>query len=244
MRYCNAIFLVFDKKINPSDIRLWRDEINNLVLEKKDPLFFNHYINGPLKGKPNPNYPLIQYRSFKGKGALYGINEGAQSIIDSLVLGLFKKWKGKINLLTINEPILKSKELIYQYKILNAHIFGDNAYEKYIAIKDPFQSFEFIEQKLIKQIYKLLKNDIGYLPDLMYKDISLKITTPLTSKVTQNKLNPKVRNGKGIQVWHTLDIEFMTNIHLPQYIAIGNNVAFGNGVITRSELLNSDHNVL
>ncbi len=231
-----AIILIFNIKMKLQDIRPWRDTVLAAVKHLHDDCFFNHYVDGPKKGKPISRYPPIHYRVYDGHAALYGIGKGKDSLLRALREGCFVKLSAKYDLFTIEEPLEIMETLSYYYRVSHLQPYGTNAYSISKEIEDPSEMYEFLEEKLVRQFRKLMFKDLGLDELKLQVDILIQIAEPFKKKVSKYLLNKKTAKGKGSNLWDTLDVEFVSNVKLPQYIAIGNNVAFGYGVLQRMAL--------
>ena len=190
-------------------------------LKEKDILFHNH-DNDKLRY----SYPLIQYKRIHGKAAVMGIGKGVKSISKLLNLKDFNFQIGKervdIQLEAIDaydNKIVLAEELDFRYRLRSWLPLNSKNYGQYQNAESLIEQIAILERVLKGNILSFLKGFDFYLEEL----IKLHIT---------DVADHYFLTYKRIKMM-AFDVEFKTNISLPQYIGLGKNASVGCGVLTR-----------
>jgi hypothetical protein len=214
-----TIIIQFDKEIESKAIPFFRGAVI-ASLEKKDILFHNH-----IENKLRYSYPLIQYKRIHKKAAVMGIGNGIEVISQLLTANNFCYQIGNENVeMKIESVNAKDHEISLTenadnlYRLHNWLPLNSSNYAKYQNTESMVERIQILERILIGNILSFLKGvNIHKEEHLELHITDIKGQCPLTYK-----------NVKLI----AFDIEFKTNIFLPQYIGIGKNASVGCGVLT------------
>ena len=215
-----TIIIQFDKEIESKAIPFFRGAVI-ASLEKKDILFHNH-----IENKLRYSYPLIQYKRIHKKAAVMGIGNGIEVISQLLTANNFCYQIGNENFeMKIESVNAKDHEISLTenadnlYRLHNWLPLNSSNYAKYQNTESMVERIQILERILIGNILSFLKGvNIHKEEHLELHITDIKGQCPLTYK-----------NVKLI----AFDIEFKTNIFLPQYIGIGKNASVGCGVLTK-----------
>lgn len=219
-QHTRVLTIHFNEEIAPYETKLFRGAILNVLGEQADILFHNHKEDGF-----NYAYPLIQYKRIHKKAAIVCLNEGAD------IIGLLLS---KVPLtLTLGERIVEfSIEKIIPQRITTQ--IWDDAFKYHLRRWLPLNSENYktyrtleTEVERIELLERLLTaNLMSYL-----KGMGIWIEQKLSCKIL--KLSPPflVKN-KEISLM-SFDIDFKTNLSLPNYIGVGKNSSLGFGTITQ-----------
>jgi len=182
-----TLMLSFNFPLYNGQITQWRGAFIQMA-GWKDELFHNHDNSkqSPSNNKYHYRYPLVQYRTFKGKAAIFAINEGVVAL----------------------QKVLHEK----QWEI----VWGGK--NKSLQVEDLRMNTHYLRMTKDNKKYKLYNwlalNEQG-------ERIEVTIEFP-------NRRFPV--NYHGIKLM-AFDIEFTTNVLLPNRIAIGKGVSHGFGWI-------------
>lgn len=195
-------------------------------------LFHNHLGEGYRYA-----YPLIQYKRIHRKAALVCIDQGAEQIFD-----LFQK---KINTLQIGNrtmPLeienLYLREINFQvwqncfpFRLQRWMPFNDKNYEAFHQLKT------VDEQQLMLQ--RILRGNLL----AMAKGIGCWLDQEVIAKITHIHRN-RLSTHKSYQA-EVFDLEFKTNLILPDYLGIGKRAGMGFGTVSAASknTSNNHHNL-
>lgn len=215
-----TIVIQFDNEIESKALPYFRGAVI-ASLEKKDILFHNHD-----EDKLRYSYPLIQYKRIRRKAAVMGIGKGIEVISQLLTAHDFNYQIGneqvEMHIEAVNaydNEILVTENADYHYRLHNWLPLNSSNYAQYQNSESMVERIQILERVLIGNILSFLKGIDIHLEE----QIDLHITDITGQRAVTYK---KVK-------LMAFDIEFKTNIQLPQYIGIGKNASIGCGVLTK-----------
>ena len=218
MNYVKSLIVKFENSLRTSEISMFRGAVIDID-DNRDDILFHSHDGEELRYA----YPLIQYKTINGKAAIVSIDEGTDSVAKMLYpyereLRIGNKTEKFIicetmacstNINYVEEPI---KYSISQWMPLNKE-----NYIAYTSTKDLIEQLEILKKMLIGNILSFAKG-IG-----LHLENELKIQI-LSSK----ECKPVVYKGQKMMVFN---VEFTSNLRLPQYIGLGKGVRIGYGTI-------------
>lgn len=215
-----TIVIQYENEIDSRAITFFRGAII-ASLAKKDILFHNHE-----EDKLRYSYPLIQYKRIHGKAAVMGIGKGIEVLTPVLnaresncqigneeVEMRVEAVNACDNEITLADTT-DSRYRLYGWLPLNA-----GNYRQYQESEGIVERIQILERVLIGNILSFLKG-VGI---HLEKQIALHITDII-------RQHPYIYKDVRLMAF---DIEFKTNISLPQYIGLGKNASVGCGVILK-----------
>lgn len=214
-----TIVIQFDNEIESKALPYFRGAVI-ASLEKKDILFHNHD-----EDKFRYAYPLIQYKRIHKKAAVMGVDKGIEVISQLLSVRDFNFQIGNeqvemrveaVN--AYNNEIMLTENADCHYRLRSWLPLNSENYKQYQDSESMVERIQILERVLVGNILSFLKGVDIYLEE----QISLHITD-ITGQRTVTYKNVKLM---------AFDIEFKTNIQLPQYIGIGKNASVGCGLLT------------
>ena len=215
-----TIVIQFDNEIESKALPYFRGAVI-ASLEKKDILFHNHD-----EEKLRYSYPLIQYKRIHRKAAVMGIGKGIEVISQLLSARDFNYQIGnekvEMHIEAVNaydNEILLSSQADNPYRLNNWLPLNSENYAKYHHAESLIERIAILERVLTGNILSFLKGVDIYLDE----QVELHIT---------DITNQRPYTYKKVKLM-AFDIEFKTNIQLPQYIGIGKNASVGCGVLTK-----------
>ena len=215
-----TFIIQFDNEIESKALPFFRGAVI-ASLEKKDILFHNHE-----EDKLRYSYPLIQYKRIHKKAAVMGIGKGIEVISQLLTANDFNYQIGnekvEMRIESVNaydNEIVLGNETKYHYRLASWLPLNSSNYAQYLKTESMVEHLQILERVLIGNILSFLKG-IGI---HLEEQIDLHITDITGQRAITYK---KVK-------LMAFDIEFKTNIQLPQYIGIGKNASVGRGVLTK-----------
>ena len=218
----NIAILKFEEKLDTVELRCFRGAIIDMV-GLEETAFHNHTENGYKYG-----YPSIQYKVMNGHVCIVGIGESAFSVMQ--LVGKFpceikigKKLMAfhvKDSRLTPYEPMVENAPKLYR---LSQYIaLTDDNFKKYHSMLALTDKITLVEQIITGNILSFLKG-IGY---FAAERIEVAITH-------FSELREKSYKHVKFDVF---DVQFVSNIELPEAIGLGKSVSVGFGILTRLEL--------
>lgn len=215
-----TFIIQFDNEIESKAIPYFRGAVI-ASLEKKDILFHNHD-----EDKLRYAYPLVQYKRIHQKAAVMGIGKGIEVISQLLTANdsNYQIGNEKVEMRieaanAYDNEIVLAENADFHYRLHNWLPLNSKNYAQYQKTESMVEHIQILERVLVGNILSFLKG-IGI---HLEEQIDLHITDITGQRAITYK---KVK-------LMAFDIEFKTNIQLPQYIGIGKNASIGCGVLTK-----------
>lgn len=213
-----TIKMEFDLPLYPRQIPQWRGAINEQVQNRLD-LLHNHTSNGKVLYR----YPLVQFRTKKGKAQLWGMGAGTDALRDWLShsnqefsLGGRKQRLCIVGLQAQDYELRVLPEL-RTYRLLDYLPFNSVNYQRWQQLHTLTERIALLERILVGHIFAFCSAANWQVPDRLEVNL-LDIQERRTEKV----------HGHLCMAFNLL---LRTNVQLPPNIALGKAVAFGFGVI-------------
>lgn len=215
----NTFILRFSAEITLREVPLLRGAVIHAV-QGANILFHNH-VGTRLRYA----YPLVQYKRIGGKAAIVFVGEGVSVIADyfrgnplDVMLGdrsvHMEVEHADASTTTVALWNDTFRYTLRKYLPLNKHNYG--AYERVDGI---VERCTILERSLTGNILSFAKG------------IDLHIDAPLQVKITHLS-EPAIYVYKGVKMMG-FDLEFVTNITLPDYIGLGKGTSLGFGMVKR-----------
>jgi hypothetical protein len=211
----------FDTNLYPSEIPAFRGAIATKVGKEHD-LFHNHLSDTEYAYR----YPLIQYKCIGKQPAILCLGEGVEEIHKffekrnwDILIGE-RAIAMKIAKLDLNQFTMNVWDKTFSYHIHHYIALNQEAYKEYQTFAGLGDRISYLERKLITHILIFLEG-IGVIAD---KTITVKITDmpdPKPVRYKQQKLMG-------------FDLDFCTNVFLPNHIGLGGKVAVGFGTVRKA----------
>ena len=214
-----TLLLQFTNEISSTEIPKYRGAVI-ASLENKNILYHNH-----LDDKFRYAYPLIQYKRLHKKAAILCIGEGINAIHEFFTSNNFmfnfggKEIEMKIDSINTYDNDIIIREELQHYRIRDWLPLNSSNYSIYQEANSLVERIQLLERVLIGNILSFLKG------------VDIHIEEQLELHVT-NITNQRPATYKRIKLM-AFDIEFSTNLNLPQYIGIGKNASVGYGILTK-----------
>jgi len=212
-----TLLVIFENTISQSLVPSFRGAVISRVgLENR--AFHNHD-----EDKLIYKYPLIQYKVISKKASLYCVGNGVDEIHN--LFGL-RSWdiklqdqfiELKIHRLDLNSFTLNVWEKIFHYTLYDWLALNADNYKKYRAIPGLTEKIQFLEKLLTGNILSFAKG-VGW-----------HIEKPVKVLIEKIK-GQKMIKYKGIPLM-AFDVDFATNVFLPNYLGLGKSASHGFGVV-------------
>ena len=167
---------------------------------------------------------MIQYKRIQGKAAIVCLKEGTEAIGQFFSEGTFtfnignRYVKMELGSVLSRKCLVQTWNSMFKYRICRWIPLNSENYQRYKAMEGISEKISFLESILIANLLSFSKG-IGVYVE---KEIQCKLTS---------LHDPFLVKNKGIKLM-AFDIEFVTNMSLPDYIGIGKNASIGYGVVT------------
>ncbi len=212
-----VLTIIFDNEISQIEIPMFRGAIISKVTAEYT-LFHNHTDDGFRY-----RYPLIQYKRIGGKAAIVCIGEGADAIGQFFANADFDLQIGnrsatfKVCKVEPNRVLIQPWEQIFKYTCRKWLPLNKENYEQYKNLEGVAERALFLQKILIGNILS------------MCTGLGIHIEKNIECSVT-NISETNVYKYKGV-LMTGFDIEFKTNMLMPDYIGLGKGVSLGFGMI-------------
>lgn len=217
MKKIKVLTVIFDNEFKSFEIPALRGAIVEKV-GKENILFHNHLKNGFLY-----KYPLIQYKSISGRPAIMCIEYGVDEIHKyfeqkdwSVFIGE-KHLTMKIDKLNLNQFTMQVWDKMFQYRIRNWIALNQSNVEKYNNLESLKEKISFLEKTLTANIISFAKG--------IQWDVDKQIKLNIKGMEEPRPVSLKGKKLLGF------NLEFSTNVFLPNYIGLGKSVSKGYGVV-------------
>lgn len=220
MNKTKILTIRFENEIRREEIACFRGAVIN-AMESANVLFHNHTDDDGLRYA----YPLIQYKRINQKAAIVCLGEGTEAIGEFFAGGNFEVSIGeravslKVDSVDAKQVLVQCWDDGFSYHLRRWLPFNKQNYEKYCLMDGIVEKTTFLESLLIGNILSFAKGiGVHFEKKVVCKIILL--SEPLTIV------------HKGIRLMG-FDVDFVTNVTLPDYIGLGKGVSVGKGIIKR-----------
>lgn len=222
-----SIFIAFEEPISSRELIAFRAAVAEKA-GRKHILFHNHLDTKEYLY----HYPRIQYKVINQRPAMMCIEEGVDEIHHffqkpSWDLTLFNRvYNVKISKLLVNQFNMQVWEHTFTYNLYRWHALNQQNYTMYRNLSDEAEQVAMLERILKGNILSFAKG-IGWYID---KELKVKIRQVLRQRWIPLK-DKKVLG---------FNVEFDTNVFLPNFIGLGKNVSIGFGIVRQKKLANKN----
>lgn len=221
-KYIRTLTLRFNTEIAAWEIPLFRGAVLRSIGYDVDILYHNHTEEDGFRY----SYPLIQYKRLGGKAAIVCVEDGVDSIGQFLmaqqpevVLG-DRMVKLEMESVRPQRQLMQTWQSLFDYRLQHWLPLNSENYRRYQAINSLTEKTVFLEGILKGNLLSMCKG--------------LKIYLSEELKVGITRLSePHIVKVKGIRVM-SFDVDFHSNLSLPDGIGIGKNASLGYGTLRRN----------
>lgn len=193
-----------------------RKDINHRTENRYD-LLHNHLPEGGLVYR----YPRVQYRSFKGYAALFGINEGAEllwQLLDSGELG--EPFNANFEIISKSDMAVEVQQQFSTYSVKDLVPFNAENYRAYRALESFIERSRWVEEKLAVHLVQFCK-EMG----VKFEKGEIKVRLKALKKTPE----PELKAERML----SFDLVFDTNVSLPDYLSLGRMKSLGMGTLKK-----------
>jgi len=211
--------ITFENDLSFNDITKFRGAIINSLEDKEISFLFHNHTQDGFRYK----YPLIQYKVYNKKAGILCIEEGTEQIHNyfnssnhNLMIG-DKKEEFKIESINLNQFTMQVWDKWFNYSIINWLALNSDNYKKYEELNSEFEKDEFLENLLKANILSFAKG------------IDWTIDKPINVRINEIQSIRKIKYKDQLRL--SFNINFKTNVFLPNYIGLGKGVSIGYGTV-------------
>jgi len=210
--------ITFKELISVSQISQFRGSVIEAIGQDKD-LAHNH------KGENyHYRYPLVQYKLIAGNPAIVSIEDGSNQFQAFLAHKNLRITLNNSNTIltlennTLQHVEIKHCEVFFRYQLSHWLALNKNNFSKYEETQPLTDKIKFLEKILTGNILS------------MCKGLDITVTAKIEVSITAIKDEKWAFLKK--QKLRQFDVQFISNMHIPNYLGLGKAVAHGYGMIT------------
>ncbi len=210
----------FDGEIAQHEVPLWRGAVIARMQGAADVLFHNHTGDTTYRY----SYPLIQYKRLGRKAAIVSIDEGADTIgqlfasMDSNVFQLGDRIvRLNVESVTPSRIVMQTWDDTFTYSVRRWLPLNSRNYRDWQQARDAGERLALLERVLRGNLLS------------MCKGLGIHIEDEVVATITSMAPPRTVRN-KGTRLM-AFDIEFESNLSIPDAVGLGKNASLGYGTV-------------
>ena len=225
MNKTQILTIRFENEIKREEIACFRGAVIN-AMESANVLFHNHADDDGLRYA----YPLIQYKRINQKAAIVCLGEGTEAIGEFFAGGNFEVSIGeravslKVDSVDAKQVLVQCWDDSFSYHLRRWLPFNKQNYENFQQLEGIADKCVFLERLLVGNILSFAKG------------LGIRLEQEVVCKITQLS-EPMTIVHKGVRLMG-FDVEFSTNVSLPDYIGLGKGVSVGKGTISKKRTSN------
>lgn len=214
------LILRFKTNIYHNELEMFRGAVNEALKDDSSTLFHNHEGD-----KFRYSYPLIQYKRINRNAALVCINEGTEAIGLLLNKGSFEIRLGnrmtelEIDSVKANQHLIQTWDSSFTYYLRKWLPLNQENYAEYQKLEGVADKCIFLERIITSNILS------------MGKGLGIHFENEIKTKITEIADTTLIRY-KNVKMM-AFDVEFKTNVSLPDYIGLGKGASTGFGMVAR-----------
>ena len=223
------VFVIrFNNELRFNEVPLLRSGVLSIMQHNANVLFHNHIGDDGFRY----SYPLIQYKRINRKAAIVCFGEGCSTVGEFFATQNMKFMMGK-QLVELNLERLQPRKFVIQvwdtmftYTLRKWLPFNQDNYRKFTSIEGIAEKALFLQNILIGNMLS------------MTKGLGIHIDKEIQCNITEVS-SPRIVRAKGVKLM-SFDIEFKSNLSIPDYAGIGKHASIGYGTIVKKRNNNKD----
>jgi hypothetical protein len=226
MKKLKYLSVQFENELAYHEIEKFRGAVIHTLSEPEVYALFHNHIDDKFAYR----YPLIQYKSIGKKAALICLDEGADQIHAFFSRNIGQLRVGQrhetftVEKLSANQFTLQVWDKMFDYSLIRWLPLKPENHKLYVGLTEQSEKISFLEKMLTGNLLSFAKG-VGWHVD---KPVQVKITE-------LKKAYSLLFKEQSISAF---DIEFQTNIFLPNFIGLGKGSGKGYGVIKSKKQTN------
>ena len=228
MNNLQTLVIQFSNDIFQWEVPLFRGSVID-AMENTNILFHNHLDDDTFRYR----YPLIQYKRIGGKAAIVCVGEGTEVIGEFFNNANFNMQIGERTLSMEVERMDAKRTLVqvwdteFRYTLRKWLPLSSDNYRTYQSLEGIVEQCAFLQNILIGNILSFCKG------------VGITIEQEIKCVITQI-METRTYTYKGVKM-QGFDVEFKSNISLPDYIGLGKGVSLGFGMVVRKHERKNDN---
>ena len=217
----NTLIVKFKNPLQKRELPMFRGAVVSTMGNQCPLLFHNHQGDGLRY-----SYPLIQYKCLRGKAAIVCVGDGCEEIGAYFCNGDFHLRLGEerdeafeIDAIHPHRTMVQVWNDTFNYHLRDWLPFNADNYHQYLQLQGVVERTQFLEKILVGNILSACKG------------LDVFIEGAISCKIVQFS-DPKKSYHKGVPLMG-FDLDFVTNISLPDYIGLGKGASLGHGVLNK-----------
>lgn len=218
-KHIKVLTLQFDTVIKANEIGYFRGAVLNAIGNNVDILFHNHTENKGFRY----SYPLIQYKILNKKAAIVCVENGVDSIGQFLMSHTTDITLGnrpvrlEIRSIRPQNILMQTWSTYFSYNLAHWLPLNEQNYRRYQEMVSLSERLALLESILVGNLLSMCKN------------LGIYLTEELKVSITHLS-EPYAVRKKGIKVM-SFDVDFQSNLSIPDGVGIGKDVSIGFGTI-------------
>lgn len=215
-----TLIIRFTNPLDFREIEYFRGAVIH-AMEGANILFHNHLEDDKLRYA----YPLIQYKRINGKAAFVCIGEGTEAIgeffstCDFCVRIGDREVRLEVEKINANQTLVQIWDTMFSYHIRKWLPLNQENYEKYMTLDSMADKYAMLERLLTGNILSFAKG------------LGIHFENQVECKITAAE-EPRIIPYKGVKMMN-FDVEFKTNVSIPDFVGLGKGVSLGHGTVVR-----------
>lgn len=215
-----SLVIQFDNRISEKEVHYFRGAILGTFPDGADVLLHNHIEDGFRY-----SYPLVQYKRIDGKAAIVCLNEGISAMSGFMNAKPLTFMLGNrshtlcVDYVKPRAYDLATKDAGSMYVINNWIPLNAENYMRYK------QTLRLVDR--IEMLENILKGNILSMAKGLGVFFEFEVEVYIAKMIEEKSVTYK--NGQLL----AFDVEFVTNVDIPEYAGLGKNASIGAGTVTR-----------
>lgn len=217
----NVFVVKFCNEIKFHEVPLLRGAVLKLIGDDVEVLYHNHTDDSTFRY----SYPLIQYKRIRGRAAVFCIADGTNAVGQLLSSESYDVMLGdrpvtlEIDSVSPRRNIVQTWDSEFRYYLRNWLPLNSQNYQEYRRLEGLAERVAFLENILVGNLLSFAKG------------VGIEVEGKIYCKL-QVVEEPRIAKVKGVKVM-SFDVQFCTNMSLPDYMGLGKHVSIGYGTVAR-----------
>ena len=216
----HVLVVFFANEMSQEEFPYFRGAVIH-AMENANVLFHNHLSDDEFRYK----YPLIQYKRIRKKAAIVCVGEGTEVIGEFFNSADFRFQIGprlvdmEIDHVDARQTLVQVWDTEFRYTLRKWLPLSSDNYRTYQSLEGIVEQCAFLQNILIGNILSFCKG------------VGITIEQEVKCVITQI-METRTYAYKGVKM-QGFDVEFKSNVSLPDYIGLGKGVSLGFGMVVR-----------
>ena len=217
MAEIESIVITFENKLGLREVPFFRGATIDTI-GRSNVLFHNHVEDGYRL-----SYPLVQYKSLSGKASIVCIGAAtlyAKACVNDLQrevrLGRRKETL-QIDEVFLDVTDVTTSDQTYRYRLYDWLPLNEENFKVFKTTQSLIERYQMLEDILTANVLS------------MAKGLGIYLDSKVICRLTEVNNLPNVQY-KGVKM-KSFEVEFISNVLLPEYVGLGKGCSIGHGVV-------------